>query len=532
MSTLDEINQHLADKHVVRGRGNPAAMIHLIGEAPGAIEDDKGIPFCGPSGQELERMCRAAGFTFNDCYIHNVIPYRPPQNKLQGLSVKPEFFHPLLDNFYSQWKPNIIVPLGNTALEAIYGDRRITKWRGSILNSKYNIKCLPTIHPADLFREWSWRNVIIWDLRRVNEESTSAMIHLPQRTFITRPTFDQAIDELIALRSAPELSIDIEGRANGISCIGLASSASHAICIPFTTANGSSYWNDFEEVEIWRELSQLLYNPNTKKIFQNASFDVAILYLYSLVVQGEIWDTMWMHNCLWPELPHGLDFQTSVYTREPYYKDDGKIWLRSIPENDFWIYNCKDAAVTFEIYQAETKELIQRGLLDFYKKHYLNLQPITIESQLFGWRLALRRRERMSITWTKYAIDAEKLLNTKAGIDVNALSPKQIMHLLYTHFNLPPQRHPRTGAMTVNEDALEKLKVKTQHPILDNILDVRAKRKFKSSYLDVEIDKDNRIRCSIGHTDHGRLKATKFLGRSGTNLQTIPEVGRSLFIAD
>jgi len=64
------------------------------------------------------------------------------------------------------------------------------------------------------------------------------------------------------------------------------------------------------------------------------------------------------------------------------------------------------------------------------------------------------------------------------------------------------------------------------------MLELRGLRKFLGSYLNVSVDDDSRIRCAFGHTDFGRLKASKFLDSSGTNLQTIPEVGRAFFIAD
>ncbi|MBR1600481.1 MAG: uracil-DNA glycosylase, partial [Alphaproteobacteria bacterium] len=65
----------------VFGDGNPNAKVMLIGEAPGADEDRMGLPFVGRSGQLLEKMLNAIGLNRKDCYITNILPWRPPGNR-------------------------------------------------------------------------------------------------------------------------------------------------------------------------------------------------------------------------------------------------------------------------------------------------------------------------------------------------------------------------------------------------------------------------------------------------------------------
>src|SRR3990170_67131 len=65
----------------VVGRGNPAARLMLVGEAPGADEDRQGRPFVGAAGQLLDRMLAAIGLDENSVYITNVLPWRPPGNR-------------------------------------------------------------------------------------------------------------------------------------------------------------------------------------------------------------------------------------------------------------------------------------------------------------------------------------------------------------------------------------------------------------------------------------------------------------------
>ena len=67
---------------VVVGRGNPNARLMLIGEAPGAEEDARGLPFVGRSGQLLSELISEAGLDEqHQLYICNVIKCRPPNNR-------------------------------------------------------------------------------------------------------------------------------------------------------------------------------------------------------------------------------------------------------------------------------------------------------------------------------------------------------------------------------------------------------------------------------------------------------------------
>src|ERR1700674_2494987 len=65
-----------------RPEGPIPARIMLVGEAPGYEEEQKGLPFQGASGQELNRMLGEAGITRSECFITNVCRQRPPNNDL------------------------------------------------------------------------------------------------------------------------------------------------------------------------------------------------------------------------------------------------------------------------------------------------------------------------------------------------------------------------------------------------------------------------------------------------------------------
>ena len=61
--------------------GNPKSKIMLIGEAPGANEDEEGLPFVGRAGALLDKMLAAIDLDRKKVYISNIINYRPPENR-------------------------------------------------------------------------------------------------------------------------------------------------------------------------------------------------------------------------------------------------------------------------------------------------------------------------------------------------------------------------------------------------------------------------------------------------------------------
>lgn len=126
----------LADsrQQVVVGRGNPAARLLLVGEAPGAEEEACGQPFVGRSGRLLETMLAAAGLNSErDFYIANVIKCRPPGNRKPSRA-EIEACRPWLERQIALVRPELLLLVGATALEALLGIRGgITQLRGQWL---------------------------------------------------------------------------------------------------------------------------------------------------------------------------------------------------------------------------------------------------------------------------------------------------------------------------------------------------------------------------------------------------------------
>ena len=137
---------------IVVSRGNPLAKLMIIGEAPGAKEEELGEPFVGRSGKLLDKLLQNAGININlDVYFCNVVKCRPPNNRRP---TKTEI-HENLPWLYQQIKlvdPHILILVGATSLEAILKIKSpISVLRGKWINWEGRL-VMPVFHPSYLLR--------------------------------------------------------------------------------------------------------------------------------------------------------------------------------------------------------------------------------------------------------------------------------------------------------------------------------------------------------------------------------------------
>ncbi|MGB9803872.1 uracil-DNA glycosylase [Desulfofundulus sp.] len=114
----------LADtrKRIVWGEGNPRTTLMLVGEAPGAKEDESGRPFVGPAGKLLDKVLAGAGIKREDVYITSVVKCRPPGNRMPH---KREIAAcaPYLEEQIRLIRPRVIVVPGVTGSAYPFGAR-------------------------------------------------------------------------------------------------------------------------------------------------------------------------------------------------------------------------------------------------------------------------------------------------------------------------------------------------------------------------------------------------------------------------
>lgn len=543
--------------------GPRSASIMIVGEAPGAMEAQTGRPFVGGAGVLLNMWLHKANISREHCFVTNVCHVQPPGNKFEWFlsnTGQPHLMRGIaqLRQDISEVRPNVIIALGNYPMQILTGLKGISKYRGSLLPSKLvpGFKVIPTYHPAYCLRVYDASAIMGLDLQRAaDHQSTRKLlyprrhIYIPGSKVIYRDDNDWTIDsvlrstydaELQDLAESEVLSVDIEcwQRDDGswsLACVGFASRADRAVVV------------DGADIGTIKALCE---GP-ARKVYQNGQFDVTVLRDNHIECKNFWWDTMIAHHVLFAESARGEDemsklmgkkrdmsvfkkglaFQTSIYTEEPFYKDDGKLWKQDHDLVKFFRYNGLDALVTLEIAQAQHVDLVQRGLLDAFMES-MRHNEVAIHAMWRGIKVDTTQREALLHTYNTELLQNQAQLDISAGETINVKSSPQVQSLLYNKLGLPKQI--KQGRVTADKDAIHKLESKHPHPVLASILSIREHRDIIERYLTTPIDADGRIRCNfdVTGTQSYRLSSRASIHGSGSNLQNQPEEVRRMYVAD
>ncbi len=178
------INQKNCDlkkqaKNIVFSDGNPKSKIMLIGEAPGANEDQEGLPFVGRAGVLLDKMLAAINLDRKKVYISNIINYRPPENR-RPTDTEIEKYLPFITKHIEIIEPKILVLLGSTAMNALIGKELvISKMRGKWIDKKFgncSTSVIVTFHPAFLMRQPAQKKMAWIDLKMIRDKKENLKI--------------------------------------------------------------------------------------------------------------------------------------------------------------------------------------------------------------------------------------------------------------------------------------------------------------------------------------------------------------------
>ena len=143
-------------KNPVPGTGNPNADFMIVGEAPGADEDEQGVPFIGRAGQLLTKIIGAIDLSRDDVFIANVLKHRPPGNR-NPTPDEVAACSPYLVHQIELVRPKVILALGTFAAQTLLETKTtIGKLRGQI-HRYYGVPLIVTYHPAALLRNPAWK---------------------------------------------------------------------------------------------------------------------------------------------------------------------------------------------------------------------------------------------------------------------------------------------------------------------------------------------------------------------------------------
>ena len=167
--------------NIVFSDGNPNANIMLIGEGPGANEDQVGMPFIGRAGQLLDKMLLSINLSRENIYITNVVNYRPPENR-SPTEKEIQRYLPYLIQHIEIISPKILILLGSTALNTLIGDEEvISKARGKWIEKKIgkcNTSVIASFHPAFLMRQPAQKAMSWIDLKMIKKKMLELKIKI------------------------------------------------------------------------------------------------------------------------------------------------------------------------------------------------------------------------------------------------------------------------------------------------------------------------------------------------------------------
>ena len=541
-------------------RGSPKAPIWIVGEAPGFDEDACGYPFVGASGRQLDAEIIEAGIEVGQCAFINPYTTRPPDNDIDRIEENGIPKKVYLDSFFElldYYRPIFIIPAGATPLAILVpdtasrtGEAPISKWRGSLLCSRllpWDHYVIPIYHPAFILREYSERSVNVFILGRVLEEfeywkKNQKLQPLPSRELIYLPSADTAKEYLNdCLSHNGPISVDIETVDRKVPItIGFSYDPSHAISI------GLYEYDRRDSVPIWRLMDKILGSSHI--LGQNyTTFDANWLRAMGFdVSMALVDDTLVRHHVLHPELSHKLDFQVMQYTREPYYKEEGKGWRSKEGLAQLMKYNAKDACCTLEVFQKQEEEfdanpnlrrfyeyemqlarylydVDQRGILVNQTKLKTLRDFVVSELNSICVQVSQALNGKAVVTSAEDAKKISKLLSISPDHILNLASTTQLKDLFET-LNIKLKKDRITGKESTSEDALQDAFAKTGNPILKHVLRTRELGKLKGTYIDASLLDGVLYGCAsaTGTVTGRRASRQNFLGY-GSNLQNQPK---------
>lgn len=563
------------------------AKVLFVGEAPGRDENIQGIPFVGEAGKLLNQVLSEVGISRNDIAITNVVACNPPGNatpsKKSVNACSKYLFQEIAD-----LKPDLIVPLGATALRAIFPELgTLTKARGNFYDMPtLGCKVLPTFHPAYILRNMLERSTFVMDLSKVSKFMRGEVTQAPKTPtsyFVirTKAQMDWLVNNL---HTNSEWACDTETTSTNPL-------EAKIFIITFSWQENVAALLDVrlfaeEEDYFFSKVKEVMEN-NSSKIFHNGGYDIQCFLNHGIHVQNYHVDTMLMHYLLGAtEKDLGLDKLAHLFTDVggydlilDRYKQENHIDnYMDIPPDVIHPYALIDADVTFRSYKKLLPQIHKEGLSFVLRKIMIPTQIILAMTEYTGVSIDVPYLEKTIVNYTirmeeqfrvvkdvpqvrQYETDLiyrekkalmdhwakSKTLSKKYpvfedymqerlrkkpemfDIEFNVNSSKQLKELLIDRMRLKVIKTTDTGAPSTDKEVLEEYAL--TNDFCYALLEYRRLSHLKSTFLEgikTRLTNDKRI-----HTDY-YLWSTE-TGRPSSrdpNLNNIPRTGTADDIKD
>lgn len=522
----------------VMGRGDPESQIMILGEAPGANEEETGRVFSGRAGQVLDRKLSDAGLDPKQVYVSNVVKCRPPDNRTPERE-EWEACRRHLETELGAVRPTHLLLLGNTALRTVARTSGITKpdKRGVQLAIRdpafRGIFVMATIHPAYVLRNPGQDTVFSEDIRRFARATRGELQAVPVRKRYVSSV--SALRSLIrALEGLPEgtaLSYDVENRYRpwhkdwSIQVLGLSWDGETSYVVPLYHPQ-SPFRRKW--LQVLAHLKHALERPDLKLIAQNGKHDNVQLAGAKIFLEHKF-DIMLAAHLVDENRPKNLGYLSQAYLGADQYKGSVELKPEKILDSDLIemsIYNGNDVGYTYQIYPKLKDELKARPRqLRLFAKLLMPGSHVIQQVEMKGMyvhkdRLFDRMAELQGLIDTRVN-GMKEYMPEDWHENFNFNSTQQVARWLYSSekkggLGLEPTHFTATGNFSTNEDAVLAY---MDHPAVKMLLEYRTLQlKWMNTYLlpwASSIDRLSRI-----HTTYKLYGAAT--GRLSGDLQQVP----------
>lgn len=511
---------------VVPASGPLNAKLVVVGEAPGAVEVEKGEPFVGPSGVLLDYAFKQANINPDDVYKTNVVMCRPPNNR----EPSPEEVAACLPRLVyelEQTEQAPVLALGMIATEALQMDEHD---RG-VEFDWFGRPGMHTYHPAYILRKPSESPIFTGDVKKFMSEPIYKNPKWEDPTVIH---IEDPLGLKMVLDKVPDgtwVAFDLE--TDNTRWFALADGTPPDPILMLQIAWTDDFGIVIDDIMLYDvpETRIILrdFFARVKTTAHNGKFDQVFLLAHLGIYVHLDFDTMLAHAALDENSKHGLKEITFKYFGiEDYEERLIKQYLKNrndryskIPFEPLSKYGVIDVIMTLQFRKLFQEQLEAQGRLEWPFQNvlmrgannfvHIEFRGIAVD---VPYLTSVQR-----FLQGKMDEQLDKVRNMVAWPELNLNSTQQVATILYDMLKMPPPKNRRTPRRSTNHEVLEALA--GRHPVIDEILVYRRVMKMKTSYADnilEVVDINGRVHASfvIPGTEVGRLAARN------PALQTIP----------
>ena len=474
-------------------RSSHDVSVVVIGEAPGANEDRKGVPFIGESGRILRSELQKHNLT-DKTYITNLVKCRPPGNRTPT-AAEIKACRPYLEEELEELAPDFLVTAGVPATKAFFrGKAKINQFHGEVIeNPKVPYIGMPVFHPAYTLRDPSKLPGLQDDIARLARLVEGGLRNdTVTWTLVRKGNLDTFIREFEA---ATEFAFDCETSGlfpfdpdGYITAIAIALPHRTWVIPGFMHPDYQQFSHSpFAHGNALKKLMQLLFfiahRDGKRSYAQGGKFDNKWFRTQCGGSFHLSFDVMLAHHVIDENLAHDLTSLVRTHLDEieydiPLAEKQGK----SKKPGRNYLYCAKDATYTLRL--GKLFEEILREQPELHRLYWKLVMPgarAMEDAEMVGLTIDPAERKEIGMQLLQKKIELREEMNEELGYEINWNSPAQIADALYEDLGLPCKIFTPKKQKSTSEEALFHLKGK--HRVVDLLLEWREADKFFNTYI-------------------------------------------------